>query len=230
MWPSRSTSWRRSSRSSRRRSGSPSSRSGRSGSPRPTSPSRRSSAAASHHIDFQISPNVDIGMLYILSIGSLGVYGVILAGWSSNSKFAFLGGLRSSAQLISYEIPLGMSILGMVLITGSLDLNAIINWQDRLRLGDASPSRSAFLLFLISGFAETNRLPVRPPRGRAGAGRRVPHRILGDEVRDVLPRRIPAHHHRQLPDRDPLLRRLGPPLRPRTSIRPAGSPRWRSWR
>ncbi len=66
-------------------------------------------------IDFQIAPNVDIGIVYVFAIGSLAVYGVILAGWSSNNKYSFLGGLRSSAQLISYEIPLGLSILGMVL-------------------------------------------------------------------------------------------------------------------
>ena len=115
-----------------------------------------------HRIDFQIAPSVDIGMLYILSIGSLGVYGVILAGWASNSKYSFLGGLRSSAQLISYEIPLGLSILGMILITGTLDLNGIVEWQDRHVWGCfAQPL--GFLLFLISGFAETNRLPFDLP-------------------------------------------------------------------
>jgi NADH-quinone oxidoreductase subunit H len=115
-----------------------------------------------YKIDFQIAPYVDIGILYILSIGSLAVYGVILAGWSSNSKYSFLGGLRSSAQLISYEIPLGLSILGMVLITGTLDLNRIIEWQDRNCWGVfAQPL--GFLLFLISGFAETNRLPFDLP-------------------------------------------------------------------
>jgi NADH-quinone oxidoreductase subunit H len=113
-------------------------------------------------LDFQIAPNVDIGILYILSIGSLGVYGVILAGWASNSKYSFIGGLRSSAQLISYEIPLGMSILGMVMLTGSLDLNAIVNWQDRHVWGIVAQPLG-FLLFLIAGFAETNRLPFDLP-------------------------------------------------------------------
>ncbi len=75
-------------------------------------------------------PTINIGIVYVFAIGSLAVYGVILAGWASNNKYSFLGGLRSSAQLISYEIPLGMSILGIVLIAGSLDLNTIINWQD----------------------------------------------------------------------------------------------------
>ncbi|MDB5353379.1 MAG: NADH:ubiquinone oxidoreductase subunit 1 [Planctomycetota bacterium] len=113
-------------------------------------------------IQFQIAPGVDIGIVYVFAVGSLGVYAVILAGWSSNNKYSFLGGLRSSAQLISYEVPLGMSILGMVLITGSLDLNAIINWQDRHFWGIVVQP-FGFLLFLISAFAETNRLPFDLP-------------------------------------------------------------------
>ena len=67
-------------------------------------------------MQFQIAPGLDVGILYIFAIGSLSVYGVILAGYASNNKYSFLGGMRSSAQLISYEIPLGMSILGMVLL------------------------------------------------------------------------------------------------------------------
>ena len=87
---------------------------------------------------------------------------MILAGWASNNKYSFLGGLRSSAQLISYEIPLGMSILGMVLLAGSLDLNTIINWQDSHVWGIVVQP-IGFLLFLISAFAETNRLPFDLP-------------------------------------------------------------------
>jgi len=113
-------------------------------------------------IDFQIAPGVDIGVLYIFAVSSLAVYGVVLAGWASNNKYSFLGGMRSSAQLISYEIPLGLSILGIVLWAGSLDLNAIINWQDHHVWGIiASPL--GFLIFLVSAFAETNRLPFDLP-------------------------------------------------------------------
>ena len=115
-----------------------------------------------YKVDFQIAPSIDIGILYVLAVGSLGVYGVILAGWASNNKYSFLGGMRSSAQLISYEIPLGMSILGMVLITGSLDLNTIIDWQDAHVWGIVAQP-IGFLLFLISAFAETNRLPFDLP-------------------------------------------------------------------
>jgi NADH-quinone oxidoreductase subunit H len=113
-------------------------------------------------VQFQIAPGVDIGILYIFAIGSLAVYGVILAGYSSNNKYSFLGAMRASAQMISYEIPLGMSILGMVLISRSLDLNAIIHWQDRHVWGIVVQPLG-FLLFLISAFAETNRLPFDLP-------------------------------------------------------------------
>jgi NADH-quinone oxidoreductase subunit H len=113
-------------------------------------------------IDFQIAPGVDVGIVYVFAVGSLAVYGVILAGWASNNKYSFIGGLRSSAQLISYEIPLGLSILGMVLWAGSLDLSTIINWQDHHVWGIiASPI--GFLIFLVSAFAETNRLPFDLP-------------------------------------------------------------------
>ncbi len=111
---------------------------------------------------FQIAPGVDVGIVYVFAVGSLGVYAVVLAGWASNNKYAFLGGLRSSAQLISYEVPLGLSILGMVLIARSLDLNKIIEWQDRNVWG-IFIQPIGFLLFLISSFAETNRLPFDLP-------------------------------------------------------------------
>ena len=113
-------------------------------------------------IDFQFAPALDVGIVFVFAVGSLAVYGVILAGWASNNKYSFIGGLRSSAQLISYEIPLGLSILGMVLWAGSLDLNAIINWQDHHVWG-IFVSPIGFLIFLVSAFAETNRLPFDLP-------------------------------------------------------------------
>jgi NADH-quinone oxidoreductase subunit H len=113
-------------------------------------------------VQFQIAPGIDVGIVYVFAVGSLAVYGVILAGWASNSKYSFLGGMRSSAQLISYEIPLGMSILGIVLIARSLDLNTIVNWQDRHVWGIVVQP-VGFLLFLVSAFAETNRLPFDLP-------------------------------------------------------------------
>jgi NADH-quinone oxidoreductase subunit H len=116
------------------------------------------------HFTFAIAPGLDIGILYVFAIGSLAVYGVILAGWSANSKYSLLGALRSSAQIISYEIPLGMSILGVVLLASSLNPERIVAYQTT---GDGIWNIAymplAFLLFLVSVFAECNRLPFDLP-------------------------------------------------------------------
>ncbi len=109
-----------------------------------------------------IAPDLDVGMLYVFALSSIAVYGVILGGWASNNKYSFLGGLRSSAQLIAYELPLGLGILGVVLATGSLKLDAIMHAQ-------ASGGWFAllqplgFLVFVIAAFAEAARLPFDLP-------------------------------------------------------------------
>jgi NADH-quinone oxidoreductase subunit H len=109
-----------------------------------------------------IAPGVDIGFLFTFAVTSLAVYGIILGGWSSNNKYSMLGALRSSAQLISYEIPLGMSVLGVVLFSGSLNLEAIT--QDQVTNGwNIWYQPLAFLLFLTGAFAECNRLPFDLP-------------------------------------------------------------------
>ena len=114
---------------------------------------------------FIIAKNIDIGILFIFAISSLTVYGIILGGWASNNKYSLLGGLRSSAQIISYEIPLGLSILGVVLICGSLNLEKII-WHQAtggLLAWNIWYQPLAFLLFMFSAFAECNRLPFDLP-------------------------------------------------------------------
>jgi NADH-quinone oxidoreductase subunit H len=111
---------------------------------------------------FVIAPHVDIGFLLVFAVGSLAVYGVILGGWSSNSKYSFLGALRSSAQIISYEIPMGMSILGVVLLAGSLNLERIVAQQAN-GIWNIAYQPLAFLLFLTAIFAECNRLPFDLP-------------------------------------------------------------------
>jgi NADH-quinone oxidoreductase subunit H len=120
---------------------------------------------------FVIAPNVDIGIVFVFAVTSLTVYAIILGGWASNNKYSFLGALRSSAQLVSYEIPMGMSILGLVLLTGSLNLERIIaqqvpegvsSWQGFFGW-NIWYQPLAFLLFLISVFAECNRLPFDLP-------------------------------------------------------------------
>ena len=114
------------------------------------------------HFSTVIVPALDIGILYSFALGSLAVYSVILAGWSSNNKFSLLGSMRSSAQIISYEIPLGMSIVGVLLFTQSLNLETVIQYQqDHTWFLFTQPL--AFLLFLTSVYAECNRLPFDLP-------------------------------------------------------------------
>jgi NADH-quinone oxidoreductase subunit H len=111
---------------------------------------------------FIIAPNLDIGILFIFAISSLAVYGIILGGWASNNKYSMLGGLRSSSQVISYEIPLVLSVLGVVLMTGSLNLERII-WQQAEGTWNIFYQPLAFLIFMIASFAECNRLPFDLP-------------------------------------------------------------------
>lgn len=115
------------------------------------------------HFSFVMTPGVDVGILYVFALGSLAVYGVILAGWSANSKYSLLGALRSSAQIISYEIPLGMSVLGVFLLVGSLNLERITAWQADTRYWLVLFQPLAFLLFMVSAFAEGSRLPFDLP-------------------------------------------------------------------
>jgi len=111
---------------------------------------------------FAIAPGLDIGILFAFALGSLVVYGIILGGWSSNSKYSLLGSLRSSAQIISYEIPLGMSVLGVFLFVGSVNLEKILDYQ--VHHGwFVLYQPLAFLLFMVSVFAECNRLPFDLP-------------------------------------------------------------------
>ena len=106
--------------------------------------------------------DVNIGILYILALTSLGVYGVTLSGWSSNNKYSLLGGLRSAAQLISYELSMGLSIIGVIMIAGSLELDRIVDLQTGLAW-NAFLTPLGFITFVVSSFAETNRLPFDLP-------------------------------------------------------------------
>jgi len=112
-------------------------------------------------ISLQIT-DVNVGILYILALTSLGVYGITLSGWSSNSKYSLFGGIRSSAQMISYELSMGLSVVGIVLITGSLSLQDIVlhqyGWKWNLVLQPLG-----FIIFLVASFAETNRSPFDLP-------------------------------------------------------------------
>lgn len=114
-----------------------------------------------HEIKLQIA-TVNVGILYILALTSLGVYGIALAGWASNNKYSLLGGLRSSAQIISYELSMGLSIIGVVLVAGTLELDKIVEaqygWRWFIFLQPVG-----FITFFVAVFAETNRLPFDLP-------------------------------------------------------------------
>lgn len=108
--------------------------------------------------------HIDIGVLFVLAITSVGVYGIMLAGWSSNSKYSLMGGLRSSAQMISYELAMGASVIGVVMLAGSLDLTQIIQSQMNSPFRwYIIPQFIGFVVFLIAAFAETNRVPFDLP-------------------------------------------------------------------
>ena len=112
-------------------------------------------------VDMAIAP-LPVGFLFSLAISSLGVYGIVLAGWSSNNKYALLGGLRSSAQMISYEIAMGMSTIPVILLAGNVSIGAIIQQQASTGWNVLSLT-IAWFTFLVAAFAETNRLPFDLP-------------------------------------------------------------------
>jgi NADH-quinone oxidoreductase subunit H len=126
--------------------------------------------------DTLVLANIDASLLYIMAITSMGVYGIILSGWASNSKYAFLGGMRAAAQMVSYEISMGFSLICVLMVSNSLNLVDIVNAQDQGRfagwgLGFLSwnwlPLLPMFLVYLISGVAETNRAPFDVAEGES---------------------------------------------------------------
>lgn len=116
--------------------------------------------------DKLVLADINVGILYLFAISSLGVYGIIMAGWASNSKYAFLGALRSAAQMVSYEVSIGLVIVCVLILAGSLNLSQIV-----LAQADGwfifSPLFPMFILFFISGLAETNRTPFDLPEGES---------------------------------------------------------------
>lgn len=112
--------------------------------------------------------NLNIGILYILAISSLAVYGVMLAGWSSNNKYALLGGVRSSAQMISYELSLGLSLLSIIMMTSTFELGQVVEMQThQVWRWNFFIQPLACLIFVVSAFAETNRAPFDLPEGES---------------------------------------------------------------
>jgi NADH-quinone oxidoreductase subunit H len=109
--------------------------------------------------------DINVGILYLFAISSLGVYGIVVAGWASNSKYAFLGALRSAAQMISYEVSIGFVLVSVILCAGSLNLNDIVRAQSHVWF--CLPLFPMFVVFLVSMLAETNRAPFDLPEGES---------------------------------------------------------------
>ena len=125
--------------------------------------------------------NVDLGMLFILAISSLGVYGIVLAGWASNSKYPFLGAIRASAQMISYELAMGLALLPVFIWSAAprsehgMSLFGVVQSQQGLWLGIWQPLSA--LIFLVALFAETNRLPFDMAESETDLVGGFPHRV-----------------------------------------------------
>jgi NADH-quinone oxidoreductase subunit H len=123
---------------------------------------------AGYSIPLQITTDVNTGLLLILAVTSIGVYGVALAGWSSNNKYSLLGGLRASAQMVSYEISLGLSLVGVLIMAGSFNLREIVDAQGGHFLGfiprwNIFPQLIGFFCYIMAAYAETNRIPFDLP-------------------------------------------------------------------
>jgi NADH-quinone oxidoreductase subunit H len=131
--------------------------------------------------------DVNVGLLYVMAITSMGVYGVILAGWASNSKYAFLGGMRAAAQVISYELAMGFALVGVIMVSGSLNLTKIVEQQGAGMMGGSIlswnliPLLPLFVVYFIAGVAETNRAPFDVTEGESEivAGHMVEYSGMG---------------------------------------------------
>ncbi len=115
--------------------------------------------------DGMVLADINVGILYLFAISSLGVYGIVMAGWASNSRYAFLGALRSAAQMVSYEVSMGLVIITVLLCVGSLNLTKIVQAQETIWF--AIPLLPMFVIFFISALAETNRSPFDLPEGES---------------------------------------------------------------
>ena len=135
--------------------------------------------------------DMPVAVLFVMAIASIGIYGIVLGGWSSGSTYSLLGGLRSSAQMISYEVAMGLALVAVFLYAGSMSTSEIVAAQEKLWFGLSLLPTLRDLRDRDGGRDQP--CAVRPPRGRGRAGRRLPHRVLVAEVRAVLPGRVHQH-------------------------------------
>jgi NADH-quinone oxidoreductase subunit H len=103
--------------------------------------------------------DINVALLYLLAVSSIGVFGIVLGGWASNSKYPLLGALRSAAQMVSYEVPLGLSVVGVLILAGTASLTGIVHAQERIGIWFFGPQIVGVLLYFVAGVAETNRAP-----------------------------------------------------------------------
>jgi hypothetical protein len=155
-------------------------------------------------IKLQIA-DVNIGVLYILAMTSMGVYGVTLSGWASNNKYSLLGGLRSAAQMISYELSMGLSVVGVIMVAGTLQLDKVVAMRLCLeRIPDAD-----WVHYICRCLVCRDKPPsLRSSGSGARARRGLPHGVFRHEIRDLFSRRICEHDHIERPHRDVVSRRL----------------------
>ena len=152
--------------------------------------------------------DINVGLLYIVSVASVGVYGIILAGYASNSKFPLLASLRASAQLISYEVAVTLTLVSVILMAGTLSMVGIVRAQESAHVWFAFVQPVAFVHLLHRRPGRDQPRAVRPARGGAGADRRLPHRVQRHALRAVLPRRIRQHDRRLVGGDDAVPRRV----------------------
>ena len=183
---------------------------------------RRRARSTGHHRLQQLA-DPPIGILFLLAMSSIAVYGVMLAGWSSGSKYPLLGSVRASAQMVSYEAALGLSVAAVVLVTGSLSTarHRQRSEGEHLPTGTSSASASCpFVIFLIAATAELNRPPFDLVEAEQELVGRLPHRVLVDPLRALLPGRVHEHDHHVGDHRHPV------PRWPRRAHRSGRASQW----
>ena len=193
----------------------------RSSRPRPRSRRSRSCRSAARStlfglldepIRLQVT-DVNVAVLVIFAVTSMGIYGIVLAGWSSNSKYSLLGGLRSSAQMISYELSYGLALAAVVMLAGSLSLREIVinqsgYWWYVIPKWYIFLQPLGFLIYMTAGVAETNRAPFDFPEAEQELVAGLPHGVQQHELRAVLHGRVHQHGHRLGGGDQPVSRRL----------------------
>ena len=152
--------------------------------------------------------DINVGLLYIVSVASVGVYGIILAGYASNSKYPLLASLRASAQLISYEVAVTLTLVSVILMAGSLSMVSIVRRAGVLARVVRVRAAAGLRDLLHRRPRRDQPRAVRPARGGAGADRRLPHRVQRHALRAVLPRRVREHDRRLVGGDDAVPRRV----------------------